>query len=97
MTEWKWTKDEAPPKGVIVIGRVLDRFVNADWRWSEPYFYFHGREFVCQYQEPTIWMLPAEAPEIPDDPAREKAKAIGERDGLIWKQIEGLKQQLRAR
>lgn len=57
---WNWTKDTPVPRDEQVVGLMLHEFVNADWRWSQPYIYYVG----CTYECPTVW-APVEPPTVP--------------------------------
>ena len=75
---WKPTT-EPPPLGARVLGVILYRFSNADWKWSEPHTYTyelgHNGEprWSSDYMPPDAWceiVLPA----LPDTAEHRAAK-----------------------
>jgi hypothetical protein len=66
---WVDTDLELPPEGVPIVGVILNKFVNAPWRWSGPFICLRerahgGHDRYGDYQRPDRWMLLTE-PELP--------------------------------
>lgn len=98
--------DTPPDDGRSVLGWILYRYTNADWKWSGPYVYSYrthplypdqkkwwGYDGGYQVSEPDVWCeLPH--PPLPECEERTRAIEYAKREAEIEAQIDALKATL---